>query len=255
MPETSSDYFHASRSYADQGEGRLAVLAQCAADIEVLQQLLWENGIDESPDPDAQLAAVGEAVSGSLSPLAAETAGGTAVEMVARFRHAVVTTFDESVHSLLNERFPALDHLAGVSVSFEKSDDGVVDTLAGRTPAALVADLHATARDCIAVAEVMLEEDDVAGALRQLWQADLATFEAYLVDAAIRAGDTDLATVALRWEMARELVPGPPESPEPSEAPEGVEETVVAWRETLVGVVSAVEATALRAAFAPVPVP
>lgn len=252
MPETSTDYSHASRSYADQGEGRLAVLAQCAADIQVLQQLLWENGIDQSPDPDAQLAAVGEAVSGSLSLLAAETAGGTAVEMVTRFRHAVVTTFDESVHSLLTERFPPLDHLAGVPVSFEQADDVVVDRLAGRTPTALVADLQATARDCIAVAEVMLEEEDVAGAVRQLWQADLAVFEAYLVHAATRAGDAGLVTVALRWDRARELVPGPPESPESTDA---VEQAVVAWRETLVGVVSAVEATALRAAFAPVPVP
>jgi hypothetical protein len=249
-PPRADRYSEASRSYAQQGEGRLAVLAQCAADVEVLQQLLWENGLDESPDPEEQLAAVGEAVSESLAVTGAENgSAGTAREAVERFRHAVVATFDESVHALLTERFVALQHLEGVPVSFERARDDALDRLAGRTPVALVDDLRATAHDCLAVAEVMLEEQDIAAALRQLWQADLATFEAYLVDAAMRAGDTDLATVALRWEMARTLVPGPPE------ATDEIDEAVTVWREALVGVVSAAEAASLRAGFSPVPLP
>ena len=35
----------------------------------------------------------------------------------------------------------------------------------------------------------------------------MATFEAYLIAAAVHAGDHQLATVDLRWDLARELDP------------------------------------------------
>jgi hypothetical protein len=262
-PTRADRYAEASRSYAVLGNARLAVLAMCAADTEVLQQLLWEHGIDQAPDPQAQLAAVGEAVLESMAATTGgtttggttagalpdgETPGTTARQTVERFRNAMVATFDASVHDLLADRFGALDHLDDVAVSASEAGEAARELLAGRTAAELAADLLHTAGDCAAVAEVMLAEEDTSGALRQLWQADLAAFEAYLLTAAARAGDDDLATVQLRWELARSLGLAPPENSD------AVEESVADWRRALTDVVSTAEADSLRAYFVPVPV-
>jgi hypothetical protein len=93
----------------------------------------------------------------------------------------------------------------------------------------------------------MIDEGDVDGALRQLWQADLAVFEAHLVERATAAGDTHLVTVQLRWEIARASVSGPPD------ASSGVSEPLLAWRQQLAAVVSSAEAAPLAAAFLSVP--
>lgn len=257
-PTRADRYAEASRSYAALGNARLAVLAMCAADTEVLQQLLWEHGIDQAPDPQAQLAAVGEAVLESMAATTGgttagtlphgETPGTTARQTVERFRNAMVATFDASVHDLLADRFGALDHLDNVAVSASEAGEAARELLAGRTAAELTADLLHTAGDCAAVAEVMLAEGDTSGALRQLWQADLAAFEAYLLTAAARAGDDDLATVQLRWELAKSLGLVPPEQSD------AVEESVADWRRALTDVVSTAEADSLRAYFVPVPV-
>ena len=50
-------------------------------------------------------------------------------------------------------------------------------------------------------------EGEVTAADRMSHQADVATFEAYLIAAAIHAGDHQLASVDLRWELARDLGP------------------------------------------------
>jgi hypothetical protein len=50
-------------------------------------------------------------------------------------------------------------------------------------------------------------EGEETAADRMSHQADVATFEAYLIAAAIHAGDHQLASVDLRWELARQLRP------------------------------------------------
>lgn len=240
-----------SHAYADRGEGRLAQLAVWVADIQVLQTMLWESGLGAAPDPDAQLAAVGHAVTASLVDHASAThAPLTPRESVERAREAMVATFDESVHAALAQRFVSLDHLDDLRPPVvETAAQAVARRLEGRTPEQLVADLHATAGDCMAVASVMLDEGDRAGALHQARQADLAAFEAYLVAAAVLVGDEGLATADLRWDLARA------ESLE--ELPEDGRDVAAALTELrarLVGVVGPAEEVALRDCFEPLPV-
>lgn len=248
-PSTTVPRFAAlSRSYAERGEGRLAVLAMWGADLEVLQQLLWESGLAEAPDPLAQVAAVGEAVLGSLEAAPAPGADSTARQTVEAARAAMVATFDESVHAMLEERLLPLDHLDGLAApEADDANRSAARRLSGRTAHELAADLKTTAADCMAVAEVMLLEDDLAGALRQVRQADLASFEAYLVMAAVRAGDAALASVDLRWELAAVLGLGTQAEEEDFTA------TVTRWRERLVEFVEPAEADSLRSCFEPVP--
>jgi hypothetical protein len=199
-----SDYAELSRAHAARGDARLAVLAMWAADLRVLQGLLWESGLGSAPDPHAQLGAVAQAVGASLSDCAVAThLPMTPREAVERARQAMVGTFDQSVHPMLVERMGPLDHLDSVPVPL--ADDGErsrAQRLAGRTTEELVADLRVTAGDCMAVAVTMADEGDLAGAISQARQADLASFEAYLVAAAVRVGDGALATVDLRWALA-----------------------------------------------------
>lgn len=197
-------YVDLSQTYAAAGQARLAALAAWAADLQTVHMLLWESGLGEAPNPDAQLAAVATAVVASLSDQPGEDgSGGTVRDSVESARRALVATFDESVHELLNDRFEPLDHLDGLSPpSIEGVGHGLDRRLAGRSPHALVTQLRTAAGDCMSIAVAMARSGDLAGALLQVRQADLASFEAYLIDAALSFRDTALATVELRWDLA-----------------------------------------------------
>lgn len=243
-----AEYADLSRAYAARGEARLAQLAVWAADVQALQVLLWESGLGAAPDPDAQLAAVAEAVSGSLDDhTVAPHAPATIRESVERAREAMVSAFDESVHMMLAERFVPLDHLDDLDAPGpDDARESRSRRLAGRTPDKLVEDLRQTAGDCMAVSVAMAEDGDLAGATYQARQADLASFEAYLVSAALASGDLALATVELRWDLA---MAADREAPLATDDPEG---GVTRFRDRLAAVVGPAEEAALRACFEPV---
>ncbi|MCW2773505.1 MAG: hypothetical protein JWN91_1831, partial [Nocardioides sp.] len=63
---TSDQYAELSRRHAADGDLRMAQLAAWAGDVHVLEDLLWQNGLAQAPDPAAELAAVGESVAASV---------------------------------------------------------------------------------------------------------------------------------------------------------------------------------------------
>jgi hypothetical protein len=193
-----------SQRHASAGDLRRAKLAAWASDVHVLEELLWQNGLGDAPDPDAQLATLGEVVAGALEALADRAPNHlTARELVEAAREAMVTTFDESVHGLLTDRLAPLDHL---DLCEPVSHDAVREAerrLDGRTPEDLVAELRFAAADCMAVAQLLATEGEQEAAQRLAHQADAAAFEAYLIAAASLAGDERLVTVDLRWELGR----------------------------------------------------
>jgi hypothetical protein len=195
-------YAELSRQYADGGDLRLAALAAWTADVHALEALIWESGLDGAPDPLAELAALGDSVAASLEDavamLPAEPVSLRAVVEAAR--EAMVSTFDESVHGLLADRLEPLAHLDDARAA--ALDGHLGDRLGGRSTEELVTELHAAAADCAALAALLAAEGELDAADRQADQADSAAFEAYLVQAAARAGDDGLATVDLRWDLA-----------------------------------------------------
>jgi hypothetical protein len=202
---TSTEYAALSRRHADDGDLRMAQLAAWAGDVHVLEDLLWQNGLAQAPDPAAQLAAVGESVAASVEELAETLAPGvwlTAREVVEAAREAMVTTFDESVHGLLADRFVDLaqldEHRADTSVDRASRTS---ERLGGRTAADLAAELRTAAGDCATMAGLLEAGGEPEAAVRLSGQADAAAFEAHLVSAAIRAGDDALVTVDLRWDL------------------------------------------------------
>jgi len=237
-------YVALSHAYAARGEGRPALLALWAADVQILQVLLWESGLGSAPDPEVQMALVAQAVCSSMVD-GAEAATGPATlrEAAERARRAMLATFDESVHTMLEERFAPLDHLdllappAGGGAS-----RAVARRRAGRTSHGLVADLRTAAGDCMAIAHEMAQEGDVVGARRQARQADLGAFEAYLVAAALATGDTELTTVGLRWDLAEAA---------DEHLTDDLDEGVRALRARLASVVGPAEEAVLRDFFEP----
>jgi hypothetical protein len=248
--ELLEGYASLSRDYAAAREPRLALLAMWTSDVHVLQLLLLESGLDRAPDPSAQLAAVGEAVDLSLTTLSLDAP--TPRRLLEQAREAMVATFDASVHAMLADRFQSLDHLDEVQTpSADAAGRAVEHRLDGRTFEQLVADLEATAQDCVAVAWAMLAADDLDGVLRQMHHADLATFEAFLLRAASESGDETLASVDLSWDLAARAFT---ERPTPPVSHADVEATVDAWRERLVVSAGWAQAARMRASFLAVPV-
>ncbi|MDI6911849.1 hypothetical protein [Nocardioides sp.] len=203
-------YAELSCRYAYDGDQRMAQLAAWAGDVHVLEELLWENGLAQAPDPLAALAAVGESVALALEELAQDLPDGplTARAVVEAAREALVTTFDESVHGLLVDRFGDLSQLDEAPSDQARAGAGpdrearLAARLAGRSADALVGDLRTTAADCATMAGLLAADGEPEAAGRLSRQADTAAFEAYLVAAAVRAGDDPLATVDLRWDLA-----------------------------------------------------
>jgi hypothetical protein len=243
------DYAALSRGRAASGDAHGAVLAAWAADVHLLQSLLWEHGPADASAQTAQLAAVEESVRryaanpGSLS-------GTRAIAVAARA--ALTEALDNPVRDLLVDRFLPLDHLDGLDHP-KVGDTATVIRLDRRTADELFLDLRVTATDCMAVAREMVRAGRLTDAAHQVWMADLAAFEAYLLTAASAVADRELTTVDLRWELARTLL-GELPARRGKTAIEGtadLEQAVEDIRERLVRSVGPAEVAALRAAFEP----
>jgi hypothetical protein len=196
----TADYAALSRGFAASGDVRKAVLTQWAADLRVLQSLLWENGLGQAPDPAAGLLAVADALQGSWAQHVDHLRGaGSARDLVDRARAALAAAFDPSVHALLASRLTPIDHLEHVA----DADPGPSGSTYRdwRSPAELLRDLRVAGQDAERVARALADEDG-GESDDPRWQAVLAMFEAYLVRSALLGGDDDLLTAELRWELA-----------------------------------------------------
>jgi hypothetical protein len=91
----------------------------------------------------------------------------------------------------------------------------------------------------------MAREGLESDARAQARLADMASFEAYLVEAATAVGDVWLATVDLRWDIATSTVD------KITDVPQGLSEAVDQLRDVLLAVVGPAEVDALRATFEP----
>ena len=195
-----------SATFATRGETRGAVLAMWASDLRALHLLLWENGLGTAPDAGQHVRACAEAVQTALRDNAADLRNAASPRVVVEnARTALAGVFDPSVHELLAQHFLPVDHLDDIHEPLPGSrSELATDRLAGRTPQRLLVDLRTAAADCVTVAHAL--GDDLEEVDRQLWHAALAAFETFLIDSSLRFGDTELLAVALRWELAADVL-------------------------------------------------
>ncbi|WP_166139099.1 hypothetical protein [Nocardioides ochotonae] len=242
-----------AQRYARRGEVWAAVLTTWAVEIHGLEEVLWDQGLQVASDPHAELAAVGAAVARSMEAAADRVSGDvTAREIVQIARDALLGTVDAAVRELVVEGFQRLDHLIDLPASQARRNGHAVERLEERTAEQLVVELLGAAGDCMAVARELLVEHEYEAAARMARQADVATFEAYLVAAASLAGEDDLGSVQLRWDLARDLVP---RSSETITGAEMLAQAVREQREQLVALLGSAEQGVLLQTFESAPSP
>ena len=241
-------YAQLSQKYATQGDAFLAVTAAWAADVHALQALLWERGLKASARPDEQFFTVGSAVFTALTQYV--DAGGvptSARKAVEVARDGLTAAFDPSVHALLAARFIDLDHLDSLPHPGPGAgEQAAAVRLAGRSVTRLVSELRQTAKDCMAIAREMRAAGRTEDALRHAYLSDMASFEAYLIEAATVVADTWLVTVDLRWGAAAAAIAGLPG------LPRDVVEAIPMIREQLAFILGPVEAARLSSYLEPV---
>lgn len=236
-----------ARSYARRGEVWSALLTTWAVEMHRLEETMWESGLQLALDPHADLAAIGEAVASAVEALADGIQDDvTARGVLHQAREAMLSPLDESLHELVIDGFLRLDHLADLVPTQGRRNGHAADRLEERTAEQLVVELLGAAGDCMAVARELVVEDEFDAAARMARQADVATFEAFLVAAASLAGDDELGSVQMRWDLARELTPGAFGT---GSGVAGVAASVAEQRRYLLGLLGAAEQAVLGQTF------
>ncbi len=245
--------------YAARGDVRSTVLATWAAQLQGLDELLWAEGLAVATEPHSDLAVVGEGAARAIEAAADEVTGPMSpAELVALALRATASDLPDDQGDAVVAGLGPLAHLAAVAPPSGHRAHTAADRLEERTAEELVVELLATAADCMAVAHELVAEEEHAAAERMARQADVATFEAYLVAAASLGGDTDLASVQVRWDLAQRTATregGPSQSGRaapPSDATE-VSARVARHRRRLVALLGAGEQGVLQQTFESAP--
>lgn len=236
-----------ARRYAGRGEVWSALLTTWAVEMHRLEEVAWESGLQLAADPHAEMAAIGEAVARAVEAIADEVEFDLAPDGVVHLaREAMVDAVDESLHEAVLDGFFRLDHLIEAVPTQGRRNGHAAERLEERTAEQLVVELLGAAGDCMAVARELVVEEEYDAAVRLARQADVATFEAFLVAAASLAGDDELGSVQLRWDLARDLAPGDSAS---VDGVAGVAAAVADQRRELLALLGSAEQSVLAQTF------
>lgn len=242
-----------AQRYAGRGEVWSALLATWAAEVHGLEELWWDQGLQVALDPHSELAAVGSAVARAMETAAEQVSGElTAHEVMDLAREALLAAIEPRMRGLLADRLVCVDHLVGLPPVQARRNGHAAARLEESTAEELVVELLGAAGDCMAVARELAVEREHEAAARMARQADVATFEAYLVAAASLAGEDDLGSVQVRWDLARDLAPRPSATVTSDEL---LVQAVHEQREQLVGLLGSAERAVLLQTFEAAPSP
>ncbi len=198
-------YARVSRTAAAERDPRVATGAAWTTDVLTVQVLLWERAPADEDQAHRRFVAVATAVGAAVCGAtdAGETARARdAREVVVTARRRLLGVFDGPAAALIAERLPDLEHLAELQPAVGCALPGPGESLQWRAreigPAGLVEQLRTGAADGRVIAEALLAAAYRRDAARQACLADVAEVEAYLVEASVAAGDTDLLLADVR---------------------------------------------------------
>lgn len=202
---TARAYHGLSLRYAADGDVFSAVHASWAADVHVVQSVLWQHVLGADPQAEDSYAVavqvIGEALA-AYTDTSALASVEDAADQVRAARAGLAAAFEQPLLAEVTARFAPLDHLDGLPVPGQDAADRVAEeVLRGQFPDVLAQQQRFAAVDGIAVARGLARaglEDD---AFTQAWLADWSALAAYLLDAAILGGDQWLVTVQMRWAL------------------------------------------------------
>jgi hypothetical protein len=242
-------YTALSHRYAQTRDAVSAVASLWAADISTVQMISWERIMIASPDPDRQFFDVAMTVSRALGVYATTVKDGfaTAEEVVLASRRGLESAFDESFLTVLHARYAPTTHLAGLPApTANMCQQAALARLQGMNVREYIQHRKDVAHHAMGEARTLNEAGNIDAAIAQAYQADLAAFEAYLVESAVAVGDQDLMTVGLRWDIAAESIAQMPG------LPRDLEGATEAIRTVLAKSVGPVEAERIQQALEPV---
>jgi hypothetical protein len=201
-------YSELSQRWAAVGDAYGATHAAFAADVQTVQAVMWERVMVASPVPEEQFKAIGETIAKALANYTLTPTGATtAREAVERARHGMSAAFDPAALRVIDREYLPLDHLGNLHhPTLEETQAIVHERTKGEDISIVSLKRRSAAKDCMTVAILMYRDGRVDDAMRQAWQADWATFESYLLDAATQVGDKSLVTVEMRWALATETI-------------------------------------------------
>lgn len=198
-----------SAQHAALGHVIEATFTQLCADILNIEVVAWERIVVVSHTPAVPLFGIGERIWSTMSQL--ELAGlessKTAAAFVKRARDQFLSPLDADLTSEILSRELPLDHLKVLA----PPNDGELEQyrnrrLEGMDPAAFIGVRRAAATEHIVAAQNQRVRGNTNAAIESVYEADMLTLDAYLIESAIAIGDDALVTVVARWELAKAAI-------------------------------------------------
>lgn len=242
-------YAELSHRAAADGNSHLAVHAAWAADIAAVQATMWRNVISLTSNPAEMFGTLASAVDYALDQFDAdETVARDAFDLITAARDALLSAFDPDGAAAVDAAFPSAGHLRGLPTPDGHQTLAILSArLGGRDTDSVVADLRVAAHDGVVVAAGLFRAGYERDALTQVWMADWAALEAFLIADAVAAGDHGLITVEMRWALVVHALA------QPQVLPTGFTAAVAHLRATMISALGPIEGERLQAAFTPLP--
>jgi hypothetical protein len=198
----------AARQRAAEGDSVGALADAWGADVNMLQAVMWERIIAAARAPQRQFFQVAEAIiTGLRSPFDEPDSATTLAGSIAHTRGRIATAFDVELGREMARRWPDIGYLEAVpSVSADDVAAAVASRLLGLSPREFVHRRRDEAAAAMLEAQTHRVRGEISEAIQVAYQGDFSGLEAYLVDSAVAAGDRDLLTVTIRWDLAVQAV-------------------------------------------------
>lgn len=198
----------AAIEYAAAGDALMAMLLQWATDIAVLQSVAWERIVVVTHTPQTPLFALGDKLMRGFPQAQANEQDAHA--LIERMREVTLAVVDDDLAGDVSARWADISYLQGL----EPITGSVRERRMGEeSPEAFLEHRAVEAQARMQVASQARIRGDVVEAITAAYEADMLTFEAYLVESAIAIGDEELATVGVRWELASAALRALPQVP------------------------------------------
>lgn len=201
----------AARRQALDGDAVGALTLAWGADVYAVQGVLWERIIGAAAATHRQLYRAADALFRGLRGAAPEATllEESCADALQQARNRLLEECDEGLAAAIRAAWTEHSFLADLKPPTAGDLQAAARTRCrGRSVLAHAGSLRVDAVAAMQRAQALRVRGDTTGALQECYEADLLGLEAYLLESALAAGDSDLLTVTIRWELAIAAIAG-----------------------------------------------
>lgn len=197
-----------SREFAAVRDVVPAVLTMWAADVAMIEAVLWERIVMASSTPLREFFGAAEAFTAATSAHVVPLEdSATAAEIIQAVRAGARSGLPTEVVDAIDDTWPDIAFLRTLPAPRQPDFATYVSSsMGGRSPAGFVAAQRQEASARMNDAHSARVRGDVASAIEMAFDADFHSLEAYLVESAEAAGDVAHGTVVSRYTLASAAV-------------------------------------------------